>query len=251
MARIHALLQKSEQEQAQRHEHEEEEPYLMQGPLLPPYATVSGWGSSDGKCPSSTCSAAAPAHGAPARGQPPPSLRPSSASCRGPRTAWGGGRRTARRGCRRGAAASGLARRSRRDDGGGRRRRCLARSVAGPAGAGCWPAASWRWSSRRGTSASGDTAALHTGTHGAGFGVGAQPLVDAGPAVEVAAERDHRLRGALEADVAVEAAKARLRRRRRGHVCADDPLRRFLAGSPPGLLTGTARARLLHVLVAD
>ena len=70
--------------------------------------------------------------------------------------------------------------------------------------------------------------------HGAGFGVGAQPLVDAGPAVEVAAERDHRLRGALEADVAVEAAKARLRRRRRrGRVCADDPLRRFLAGSPP------------------
>ena len=39
MARIHALLQKSEQEQAQRHEHEEEEPCLMQGPLylhMPP-----------------------------------------------------------------------------------------------------------------------------------------------------------------------------------------------------------------------
>lgn len=87
---------------------------------------------------------------------------------------------------------------------------------------------------------------------GLGFRVGAQPLVDAGPAVEVAAERDHRLRRALEADVAVEAAKARLRRRRRrGRVCADDPLRRFLAGSPPGVLTGTAGARLLHVRVPD
>lgn len=63
----------------------------------------------------------------------------------------------------------------------------------------------------------------------------------------MAAERDHRLRGALEADVAVEAARARRPRRRR--VSAnDDPLRRFLAGSPPGLLPGTTRARLLHVL---
>ena len=131
------------------------------GTSLPPYATVSASGSSsDDKCPSSTCPAAAPAHGAPSGGRPPPcpraSLRPSSASCRGPRTAWAGGRRTARRGRgrRRGAAASGLARRSRRADGGGGRRR-LARSVAGPAGTGCWPgraeAASWRcWSSRRG-----------------------------------------------------------------------------------------------------
>jgi len=82
-------------------------------------------------------------------------------------------------------------------------------------------------------------------------GVGAQPLVDAGPAVEVAAKRDHRLRGALEADVAVEAAASSRRHPGGRRVpAANDPLRGFIAGSCRRLLTGAGSARLIHVLHA-
>lgn len=80
---------------------------------------------------------------------------------------------------------------------------------------------------------------------------GVQPLVDAGPAVEVAAEGDHRLRGEIQADVAVEAATAlrlcRSRRRRLRLHFTSDSHRRLIAGRQRFVAVATStRAKLIH-----
>lgn len=80
---------------------------------------------------------------------------------------------------------------------------------------------------------------------------GVQPLVDAGPAVEVAAEGDHRLRGEIQADVAVEAATAlRLCRRRRCRLrlhFTSDSHRRLIAGRQRLVaVAASTRAKLIH-----
>lgn len=79
---------------------------------------------------------------------------------------------------------------------------------------------------------------------GVRFRVTAQPLVDARPAVEVAAEGDHRLHGEVQADVAVEAVTAC----RRWHVPADSLRRIITAHRRP--VTDTSRANLIHFALA-